>query len=78
MLQLWMLALGFDWDEILMVCTAVAAAAYVIMEFRSSTDLAERVRHLETVIDGRMPINERIAILETRMDAYEEPGGGGA
>ena len=73
-------ALGFDWDEILMICTAFGALAYVIMEWRRVSRLDEyalafeqRLAELEGRTGAHNPISlaERVAAVEAERATFD-------
>ncbi len=73
-------ALGFDWDEILMLCTALGAAAYIVMEWRRvsrldeyALDFAERMGAVEAAIGGHNPhsIDARVAAIESALETFD-------
>jgi hypothetical protein len=78
--------LALDWDEILMICTGLAAFGYVIADAmkdrrfdRLAVEFAERIARLEAnnddgvALEGRLAVlGERVAILETKIDGSEE------
>lgn len=69
---------GFDFDEVLMVCTGLAAAAWVIMEFRRGQnvddvlrDIFERVVRLEANSDDSVALEARLQRLEATAENHE-------
>lgn len=66
-------SLGFDFDEVLMVCMGLAAAAYVTLDFKREREttaylvqLHEDLGRIKTMVGWDLPhsISERIAKLE--------------
>jgi len=60
-----------EWLEVfLIVASAAAALGYVVLDHRTSIDLAERVARLEaTIAEGHTDdLLQRVTALETRMD----------
>lgn len=66
-------ALGFDFDEVLMICTGLAAIAYVITDYKRDRDmhatmmtLHEDLGRIKTMVGWDLPhaLSERVAKLE--------------
>lgn len=66
-------ALGFDFDEVLMVCTGLAAIAWVITDYKRDRDLQstmhtlhEDLGRIKTMVGWDLPhsLSERVAKLE--------------
>ncbi len=68
-------ALGFDWDEIVMICMGFAAFAYVVMDFKRDREIMEHLIEVKSELANLRsvcgegsphPLNERVAALEVR------------
>lgn len=66
-------ALGFDFDEVLMICTGLAAIAWVVSEYKRDRDLQstmyvlhEDLGRIKTMVGWDLPhsLSERVAKLE--------------
>lgn len=73
-------ALGFDFDEVLMICTALAAAGYAIAEWRrisrldeSALEICERIGALEAATGSHNPLTiaERVASIESAIETFD-------
>ncbi len=69
-------ALGFDFDEVLMICTGLAALAYVVVDFKREREtqaylvaLHEDLGRIKTMVGWDLPrsLGERVTVLETRV-----------
>jgi hypothetical protein len=70
---LWYTLLGFDFDEVLMVCMGLAAAAYVTLDFKREREttaylvqLHEDLGRIKTMVGWDLPhsLSERVRALE--------------
>ncbi len=73
-------ALGFDFDEVLMVCMGLAAAAYVALDFKRERETAAylielvgKVERLNTIVGESNPhtLAERVASLESALETFD-------
>lgn len=61
-------ALGFDFDEVLMICTALAASTVLVLEWRRVSRLDEWAM---TLASQQAAHDERLRVVEARVDYGE-------
>ena len=78
MLPLVLRVLGFDFDEILMICTGLAAVAWVIFDYKREKDQTHvllehesRLSRMEATVVDNIQVEQRIAALEVKAELEE-------